>query len=75
MTTKKFFIASLIKNGILGGSIVADSEAITYRTGKLMIPQNHHLVMKYEDISEVTYHRKPFEERKNGHSLKKNVRF
>ena len=54
MTTKKFFIASLIKNGILGGSIVADSEAITYRTGKLMIPQNHHLVMKYEDICEVT---------------------
>ena len=52
---KRYFIASLIKNGILGGSIVADSEAITYHTGKLTIPQEYrHLVMKYEDISEVT---------------------
>ena len=52
---KRYFIASLIKNGILGGSIVADSEAITYHTGKLTIPQEYrHLVMKYEDISEVS---------------------
>ena len=52
---KKYFIVSLVKNGILGGGIVADSEAITYRTGKLTIPQEYrHLVMKYEDISEVT---------------------
>ncbi len=52
---KKYFIVSLVKNGILGGSIVADSEAITYHTGKLTIPQEYrHLVMKYEDISEVT---------------------
>ena len=52
---KKNFIVSLIRNGILGGSIVVDSEAITYHTGKLTIPQEYrHLVMKYEDISEVT---------------------
>ena len=52
---KKYFIVSLVKNGILGGGIVADSEAITYHTGKLTIPQEYrHLVMKYEDISEVT---------------------
>ena len=51
---KKYFIVSLVKNGILGGGIVADSEAITYYTGKLTIPQEYrHLVMKYEDISEV----------------------
>ena len=51
---KKYFIVSLVKNGILGGGIVADSEAITYHTGKLTIPQEYrHLVMKYEDISEV----------------------
>ena len=35
---KKYFIVSLVKNGILGGGIVADSEAITYRTGKVTIP-------------------------------------
>lgn len=51
----KYFIVSLVKNGILGGGIVADSETITYHTGKLTIPQEYrHLVMKYEDISEVT---------------------
>ena len=51
---KKYFIVSLVKNGILGGGIVADSEAITYHTGKLTSPQEYrHLVMKYEDISEV----------------------
>lgn len=51
---KKYFVAGLIKNGILGGGIVADSEAITYHTGKLTIPQEYrHLIMKYEDISEV----------------------
>ena len=52
---KKYFIVSLIKNGIIGGSIVADSEAITYHTGKITIPQEYrHLVMKYKDISEVS---------------------
>ena len=52
---KKYFIVSLIKNGILGGSIVADSEAIIYHTGKLTIPQEYrYIVMKYEDICEVT---------------------
>lgn len=52
---KNYFIVSLIKNGIIGGSIVADSEAITYHTGKITIPQEYrHLVMKYEDISEVS---------------------
>ena len=51
---KKYFIVSLVKNGILGGGIVADSEAITYRTGKVTIPQEYrHLVMKYNDICEV----------------------
>ena len=51
---KQSFVASLVKRGLLGGSIVADSEAITYHTGKLTIPPEYrHLVMKYEDISEV----------------------
>lgn len=52
---KKYFVVSLVKNGILGGGIVADSEAITYHTGKVTIPQEYrHLVMNYEDICEVT---------------------
>ena len=52
---KKFFIVSLVKNGLLGGGIVADSEAITYRTGKATIPPKYrHLVMKYADIAALT---------------------
>ena len=52
---KKYFIVSLVKNGIIGGSIVADEMAITYRTNKLTIPQEYrNLVMKYEDICKVT---------------------
>lgn len=52
---KKYFVVSLVKNGILGGGIVADSEAITYHTGKVTIPWEYrNLVMKYKDICEVT---------------------
>ena len=52
---KKYFIVSLVKNGILGGGIVADAEAITYRTGKVTVPKEYrNLVMKYEDICQVT---------------------
>ena len=52
---KKYFVVSLVKNGILGGGIVADEEAITYRTGKVTVPREYrNLVMKYEDICQVT---------------------
>ena len=52
---KKYFVVSLVKNGILGGGIVADSEAITYHTGKVTVPKEYrHLEMKYNDISKVT---------------------
>ena len=52
---KNTFSASLCKNGILGGCIVADEEAITYITGKLTIPEKYrHLKMKYTDILSVT---------------------
>ena len=52
---KKYFIASLVRSGLIGGSIVADADAITYHTGKVTIPQEYrHLEMKYEDVCEVT---------------------
>ena len=52
---KKYFVVSLVKNGILGYGIVADEEAITYRTGKVTVPREYrNLVMKYEDIREAT---------------------
>ncbi len=52
---KKYFVVSLVKNGILGGGIVADSEAITYHTGKVTVPKEYrHLEMKYKDICRLT---------------------
>ncbi len=52
---KKYFIVSFVKNGILGGGIVADSEAITYHTGKVTVSKEYrHLEMKYKDICKVT---------------------
>ena len=55
MYLKKYFVVSLVKNGILGGGIVADEDAITYRTGKVTVPKEYrNLVMKYQDIREVT---------------------
>ncbi len=48
---KKYFIVSLCRNGILGGGITADSEAITYHTGKTTVPKEYrHIQMKYNDI-------------------------
>lgn len=47
----KYFIVSLCKNGILGGGIVADSEKVTYKTGKVTVPQKYrNLEMNYKDI-------------------------
>ena len=52
---KKYFVVSLMKNGILGGGMVADDEAITYHTGKVTVPNEYRrLVMKYQDIGEAT---------------------
>ena len=51
---KRYFIVSLVKNGILGGSIVADTEAITYHTGKVTVSSEYrNLQMKYADICQV----------------------
>ena len=55
---KKYFVVSLIKNGILGGGIVADEKAVTYYTGKLTVPDAcRHLVLPYADISRVSTER------------------
>lgn len=51
---KNYFIVSLIKNGILGGGMTADAEAIIYHTGKVTVPAEfRRLVMKYSDIRQV----------------------
>ena len=52
---KSTFSVSLCKNGILGGWIVMEEESMTYRTGKVTIPEKYrNLVMRYQDILSVT---------------------
>ncbi len=52
---KQYFIASICREGILGGGIVADDEAITYKTGKVTVsPKIKNLEMKYRDIQGFT---------------------
>ena len=51
---KHLFIVSFCYHGLLGGDIIADDQAITYKTGKLTIPAEfRNLEMKYTDISYV----------------------
>ena len=52
---KQYFIASICREGILGGSIVADDEALTFKTGKVTVsPRLRNLEMKYRDIQGFT---------------------
>uniref|UniRef100_UPI004055BC8F hypothetical protein n=1 Tax=Acetatifactor sp. TaxID=1872090 RepID=UPI004055BC8F len=49
---KKYFIVSLCRNGILGGGILADNHKLTYKTGKLTIPDKfRNLEMRYADMN------------------------
>ena len=51
---KEMFIVSFCYRGLLGGEIIADDLAITYRTGKLTIPAEYrNLEMRYTDIAYV----------------------
>ncbi len=52
---KPYFTVSLCRNGILGGAIVIDEEFMTYKTGKLTIPDRfRNLVMRYDEITGIT---------------------
>ena len=53
--SKKYFLVSLCENGIIGGIIIADSEVITYKSGKVTIPKEYkNLEIKYSDIANVS---------------------
>ena len=48
---KQYYIASLCREGILGGGIVADEDGITYKTGKVTVtPRLRKLEIKYGNI-------------------------
>lgn len=51
---KKYFIASLCREGILGGGIIADSEGFPYRTNKLTVsPSLKKISMSCRDIQAI----------------------
>ena len=50
---KQYYIASLCRNGVLGGGIAANDDGITFKTGKVTVsPQLRNLEMKYRNIRE-----------------------
>ena len=50
---KQYFVVSMIKNGILGGGMTADENAIIYHTGKVTVPDAYRrLVMRYDAIDQ-----------------------
>ena len=47
---KQYYVASLCREGILGGGIVADEGGITYKTGKVTVSSRfRNLEMKYRN--------------------------
>lgn len=58
---KKAFMCSLCHNGLLGGGLYLDSEALTYKTGKLTVDKKlRNLVLPLCDICDVTWKQKVF---------------
>ncbi len=48
---KKLFMASLCKNGVLGGGLLASDDSLTFMTGKVTVPAEYRsLKMPYADI-------------------------
>lgn len=48
---RQYFIASICREGILGGGIVADEESITFKTGKVTVSYRlKNLRMEYSSI-------------------------
>lgn len=52
---RSVYAASIIWRGILGGGIIVESDKMTYKTGKLLLPENiKNLEMPYSIIKEIT---------------------
>ena len=52
----KAFACSLCHNGILGGGLYLDSQALTYRTNKLTVDDKYRkLVLPLKEIQEISW--------------------
>ena len=53
---KKLFLCSLCHNGVLGGALYLDVQAVTYRTQKLTVDQKYReLVLPLQEIESLTW--------------------
>ena len=53
---RKTFICSLCHNGILGGWLHLDHQAVTYKTNKLTIDKKYNiLVLPFNEIKDITW--------------------
>lgn len=49
---KRVYVASLCKNGLLGGGLYIDDEKITFRTGKITVPpQLRNLELHFKNMT------------------------
>ena len=54
-----YFVASIIREGVLGGGISTDEEKMTYHTNKLTVsPELKRIEMRYADIIEIGFQRR-----------------
>ena len=52
----KTFVCSLCHNGILGGGLYLDSQALTYKTNKLTVDKKYrNLVLSLQEIREISW--------------------
>ena len=50
------FVCSLCQNGILGGALTVDGEAVTYKTGKMTVePGFRNLVLRFDEIESLEW--------------------
>lgn len=51
-----FACSLVVKGGLIGGAVIVDGEALTYRTGKLTIdPKYRNLALPRKDISGISW--------------------
>jgi hypothetical protein len=51
-------MCSLCRNGILGGALYLENEALTYKTTKLTVDQQYrNLILPFKEIREITWKR------------------
>ena len=55
---KSYFIASLVRNGLIGGGLLLNDRVVTYKTNKLTVDVKYrNLVLPYDQIASVTWKR------------------